>query len=112
MINKLSPFKGLNIKIPIIIPIKGRGFINQGSGLPPEIMLSSNLGWPLGYLNIFPYRFHKDPKGQPSNEGKFILWGIMLSSNEGKFILWGIESVDRYLGGCQNYGPCVGYPKY
>ena len=33
MINKPSPFKGLNIKIPIIIPIKGRGFINQGSGV-------------------------------------------------------------------------------
>ena len=31
--NKLSPFKGLTIRIPIIIPIKGRGFINQGSGL-------------------------------------------------------------------------------
>ena len=33
MINKASPFKGLDIRIPIIIPIKGRGFINQGSGL-------------------------------------------------------------------------------
>ena len=34
MINKHPPFKGLNIRIPIIIiPIKGRGFINQGSGL-------------------------------------------------------------------------------
>ena len=34
MINKPPPFKGLNIRIPIIMPIKGRGFINQGSGLP------------------------------------------------------------------------------
>ena len=34
MINKPSPFKGLNIRIPIIIPIKGRRFINQGSTLP------------------------------------------------------------------------------
>ena len=33
MINKPPPFKGLNIRIPTIIPIKGRGFINQGSGL-------------------------------------------------------------------------------
>ena len=33
MINKLPPFKGLNIRIPIIIPIKGRAFINHGSGL-------------------------------------------------------------------------------
>ena len=28
-----APFKGFNIRIPIIIPIKGRGLINQGSGL-------------------------------------------------------------------------------
>ena len=33
MINNAPPFKGLNIKIPIIIPIKGRVFINQGLGL-------------------------------------------------------------------------------
>ena len=33
MINKPPPFKGLNIGIPIIIPTKGRGYINQGSGL-------------------------------------------------------------------------------
>ena len=33
MINKPFPFKGLNIGIPIIIPFKGRGFINQGSTL-------------------------------------------------------------------------------
>ena len=31
MIHKPSPFKGLNISIPIIVPIKGRGCINQGS---------------------------------------------------------------------------------
>ena len=33
MINKPPSFKDLNIRIPIIIPIKGRGFINHGSGL-------------------------------------------------------------------------------
>ena len=33
MINNPPCFKGLNTSIPIIIPIKGRGFINQGSGL-------------------------------------------------------------------------------
>ena len=27
------PCKGLNIRIPIMIPMKGRGFMNQGSGL-------------------------------------------------------------------------------
>ena len=30
--NKPPPFKGLDIRIPIIIPIQGRGFINHGSG--------------------------------------------------------------------------------
>ena len=33
MINKPPPLEGLNIRIPNIIPIKGRGSINQGSGL-------------------------------------------------------------------------------
>ena len=33
MTNKPPPFKSLNIRIPTIFPIKGRGFINQGSGL-------------------------------------------------------------------------------
>ena len=31
--NNLLPFKGLNMGIPVIIPTKGRGFINQGSTL-------------------------------------------------------------------------------
>ena len=34
MLNKLSPFKGLNVRIPSIVSIKGKGFVNQGSGLP------------------------------------------------------------------------------
>ena len=34
LINKPPPFKGLNIGIPILTPIKGRGFVNQWSGLP------------------------------------------------------------------------------
>ena len=34
MINNPPPFKGLNIRIFIIITINGAGFINQGSGLP------------------------------------------------------------------------------
>ena len=36
MINKAAPFKGRNIGIPIILPIQGTGFMNQGSTLPPE----------------------------------------------------------------------------
>ena len=35
MINNPPTFKGLNIGIPIIIPINGRGFINHGSVLSP-----------------------------------------------------------------------------
>ena len=31
VINKPPPFKGLDITIPIIIPIKDGGFINKGS---------------------------------------------------------------------------------
>ena len=38
MINKPPPFKGLNIRICIIVPIKGRGFVNQGSGLTRSIV--------------------------------------------------------------------------
>ena len=33
MMNTPPPFKGPNIRIPIRIPIKGKGFINQGLGL-------------------------------------------------------------------------------
>ena len=33
MINRPPPFKGLNIRIPITIPIKGTGAIDQGFGL-------------------------------------------------------------------------------
>ena len=33
MTSKAPPFKGLNTRIPIIIPFTGRGFMNQGSGL-------------------------------------------------------------------------------
>ena len=38
MINKSPPSKGLNIRIPIMIPIEGRGFIIQGStlGIPAQ----------------------------------------------------------------------------
>ena len=34
MINEPPPFKCLDIRIPFITPVKGRGFIDQGSGLP------------------------------------------------------------------------------
>ena len=43
LINKPPPFKVLDIiSIPIIIPIKGRGFIHQGSGL---VFLPEVLSW-------------------------------------------------------------------
>ena len=35
MISKPPPCKHLNIRIPILIPIKGRELINQESGLCP-----------------------------------------------------------------------------
>ena len=45
MINKPPPFKGLHIRIPTIIPIKGRGFINQGSGLDGKDVLRVAHTW-------------------------------------------------------------------
>ena len=39
LINIPPPFKGLNIRIRTIIPIKGRGFINQRSTLQWAILI-------------------------------------------------------------------------
>ena len=36
LIKNTPPFKGLSIRIPFIIPIKGRGVINHGSTLHPN----------------------------------------------------------------------------
>ena len=33
MINNPLPFKGLNVRIPIVIPIEGRGLVNHGTTL-------------------------------------------------------------------------------
>ena len=44
MINKPPPFTDLNIRIPIIIPIKGRGFIHHGSGLGRNVQETNRLG--------------------------------------------------------------------
>ena len=33
MINNPPPFKGLDMRIPIITPMKRKGLMNQGSGL-------------------------------------------------------------------------------
>ena len=49
MSNKLPPFKGLNIRIPITIPIKGKG-INQGSGLTRRVL--TPVGLPAGALRF------------------------------------------------------------
>ena len=57
MINKPPPFKVLNIKIPIIIPIMGRGFINPGFGLHRPLVhrhLKAAMGNKLNLLTI-PY---------------------------------------------------------
>ena len=54
MMNKLSPFKGLNITIPMIMPIKG-GLLIRGLGYPenrrPEI---PKLQSPKPYPNTGP----------------------------------------------------------
>ena len=51
MINKPRPFKVLNIRIPIIIPIKGRGFINQGSGLSCRELTDLRHEWTTGSID-------------------------------------------------------------
>ena len=38
MINNPPAFKGLSIRIPLIIPVNGRGFINQASGLTQDLL--------------------------------------------------------------------------
>ena len=51
MINNHPPFQGLDIRIPIIIPIKGRGFINHGSGL--GFIVFSRVGSKEGFIGIY-----------------------------------------------------------
>ena len=46
MISKNLPFKGLNSRIPIKIPMRGRGFINQGSG--EGLFSTATVGRPSG----------------------------------------------------------------
>ena len=54
MINKPPHFKGLNIRIRISIPIRGRGFINQRSGLLSLERVPSNRAFNLRVApNIF-----------------------------------------------------------
>ena len=55
MINESSPFKGLNMRIPIIIPINGRGFIHSGSTLGCRGSGCKAVGlnlWGLGILRL------------------------------------------------------------
>ena len=44
MINKHPPFKGLNVRIPSIIPMKGRGVVYQGFGLRPKLACKVKAG--------------------------------------------------------------------
>ena len=53
MINKHSPFKGLNIRIPIMIPTKGREFINPGSTLVSHEKYDTGFTSKLVMSNIF-----------------------------------------------------------
>ena len=38
VIHKPPPFQGLNIRIPIMIPFKGSGIINEGSTLGSKLL--------------------------------------------------------------------------
>ena len=66
MINRLPPFQGLNIRIPVITPIEGRGFMNQGSSLlpllrPPTVgngpKPAKGANWLLGFRYILMSTF-------------------------------------------------------
>ena len=71
MINKPPPFKCHNITIPIITPIKGMGFINQGSGLVAvpfmcSCGLFSELLAPVGYSLYYSTLYSAVPKREPN----------------------------------------------
>ena len=62
MIHKPLPCKGLSIRIPIIIPIKGRGFSNHGSTL--GIIGFKELTGIMGFIDLFGgYCAHKSHRG-------------------------------------------------
>ena len=50
VIRKAYPFKGLIIRIPIIIPVKGRGFLNHEYTFPRVTNVPLVLGWELARL--------------------------------------------------------------
>ena len=54
MINEPPPFQGRNIRIPIVIPMKGKGFLNQGSGLLGNLGAPDNLPevYQVNYLEV------------------------------------------------------------
>ena len=57
LINKPPPFKGLGIRIPIIISIKGRGFVNQGCGIIANL-LEVRTGQEIAGLCLNPYTMY------------------------------------------------------
>ena len=65
MINKSLPSKGINIRIPIIIPVKGRAFINQGSGVGFRV-----------YVGFIGLRFQGYVRIWNTFRGIYCLWGI------------------------------------
>ena len=68
MINQPLPFKGLISRIPTIIPIKGRGFINHGSTLVTRYP-SSILSFPFVFGGLLiKAEFHQ--KGYPEYLGE------------------------------------------
>ena len=57
--------KGLHIRIPIIIPVKGRGFINQGLGYSVFIQVAQNEGYHFGCPNNKDHRVLGSTLGSP-----------------------------------------------
>ena len=65
MISDPPPFKGLTIRIHTVIPIKPRGFINQGSGLA-----MGNVWFRAMVLIAYPQWNASHPSAQASRKGK------------------------------------------
>ena len=65
MMNNPPPFKDLNVKILIIIPIKGMGLINHGSGLASRSIMGI-IGVSIWVIGVITYVLSPpDPPSRP-----------------------------------------------
>ena len=80
MINNPPPFKGLNIRLPTRIPIRGRGFINQGSTLQYSVGQKGscpNHGfWLWGGMRSFILTFHELGMKEFQRTLKLLSWAV------------------------------------